>query len=202
MRKIIASAAGILVCVAWLTAPGNGFAETKNSLNVGFAGGAAPDASATVFLAEYERGLSSKLSILGRLGAIDYSYDDGTYVEDGDGNGLDVGVRIYPSGGMKGIYFGGAVGLWNTDWTFTDDKGTFYQTQGKGSSTAVRLDLEVGARIKFGTAPVSLMPSFHLGNYFSVSDDCTYTAGAVGSCSQSSDFNLYAYFGVAAGFSF
>lgn len=202
MKKRLIMATIIVGVLIGLAVPAVVLAEPRNSINLTGAAGFAPDASASGFFVEYERLVGEKVSLLGRFGSTSYSFDDSVYVEDGDGSGVDLGVRLYPQGGMKGLYFGGSLGFWSSDWTFTDDMGTFYQTTGTGSSDAVRLDLEIGGRFNLGSGPVSLMPSFHLGNYFSVSDDCTYTSGATGACDNSAEFNLYAYLGLAVGFAF
>lgn len=203
MRTVLIVTISVLVCCIGMAMPGISFGEARNSINIGGAVGAAPSATASAFLGEYERSLNNKLSVLGRVGSYTYSFDDGTYVENNDGSGVDFGVRIYPMGGMKGLYFGGAFGFWSSDWTFTDDKGKSYQTQGKGSSDAVRLDLEIGGRFPLGRGPVSLMPSFHLGNFFSTDSSCTYTSGPyVGSCTKDSNFGVYSYLGLSVGIAF
>jgi len=152
---------------------GIGSAEPDNSINIGGAGIAASDATASMFFVEYEPALSSNVSLLGRLGSMTYNSDDGVYVEDGDVKGINFGMRIYPSGGMRDFYFGGAIGFGSSEWTFTNNKGQLYETQGKGTSDEVRLDLDVGDRFLLGSGPVSLMPSFHLGNVSSIDNTCT-----------------------------
>jgi len=201
MKKLLTVAAGLAITCLVVAFPRVSSAAS-DSINIGVGGAVAPDTSASAFFGEYEHALGNKVSVLGRVGGVNYSYDDGTYAEDGDVKGADIGVRIYPGGGMKGFFFGAGAGIWTSDWTFIDDKGTFYETRGKGTSDAVRLDLEVGGRFPLGSGPVSLMPSFHLVNFFSTGNTCTFTKGATGSCSNETDLGVYTLVSVSAGFAF
>src|SRR5574341_847435 len=104
MKKMSIVLFGLLVCMTVTPFVGTASAKTassaENSVNAGFA--ALPglfDTEATVFFVEYERKLGDKISILGRFGVLDYEFDDGSYTEDGDGPGFDVGVRFYPMAG-------------------------------------------------------------------------------------------------------
>src|SRR3990172_11204562 len=147
MKKIGIVLFGLLVCMTVTLFVGTASAKTassaENSVNAGFA--ALPglfDTEATVFFVEYERKLGDKISILGRFGMLDYEFDDGSYMEDGDGPGFDVGVRFYPmAGAMEKLYIGGSAGLWKTDWTYTDLSyfGTPF-VSGSGDTTAGKIE--------------------------------------------------------------
>lgn len=207
MKKICMVVAAVILAGVCLAAPGSGYAAAKNSVNIGAGGLVGPDLTASLFFAEYERLIAGKMALFVRGGQVHYSYDDGTYVEDGDPKGFDVGVRAYLTGhgAMKGFYIGGALGSWQTDWTFTDDKGTSYESQGKGDSSAVRADLEVGARLPLGSERVSLMPAFHLGHFFSSSSSCEYTSPSylVGTpCDKDTQVGFYGFLSVAVGIAF
>lgn len=184
--------------------PETGFTGPQNSINLGAGGMVGPNTTASAFFIEYERLLGSRIAVFGRGGSVSYTYDDGTYVEDGDPKGFDIGVRAYPMGrgGMKGFYVGGALGYWKTDWTFTDDKGYTYEKRGKGDSSSVRADIEVGGRFNLGTETVSIMPAFHIGHFFSSSNSCTYTYGASGTCNKDSEVGLYGFFALSVGIAF
>ena len=177
MMKKLSAAVFVMIVTAIMVFPTTGFADAKNSINLGAGGMVGPDTSAAAFFGEYERLLGSRVAIFGRVGSVSYTYDDGYYIEDGDPKGFDIGVRAYPmgSGGMKGFYVGGAIGFWKTEWTFTDDKGYSYETRGKGNSSAIRADIEVGGRFNLGTETVSLIPAFHIGHFFGTSESCSYT---------------------------
>lgn len=204
MKKIVVVAVGVLLCLAGVAAPGAALAE-DNSINFGGMGIVAPDASGSVFYGEYERLMNKNLSLFVRLGSLDYSYDDGEYTEDGDGPGIDVGVRRYSSGdGMKGFYFGGAVGIWTTDWTYTD---TYYVTtspyySGKGDSTALKVDFEIGGRIPMGSSNWSFIPSFHIGSFIGVDDECNSTSVPGADCGVESEVGIYSLLGLGFGVEF
>jgi hypothetical protein len=186
--------------------PGGLCAEPESSVNLGI--GAAskilPHCTATIFLVEYERMYGPKLTVLGRASGVDYRFDDGTYREDGRPRGVDVGVRYYPSGGMRGFYFGGALGYWKADWTFTEYRGQPSESQGKGDFKGVRADVDIGGRIQTASPRVSILPALHFGRFFS-SNACEYTAPAsrVGtSCSRESEVTSYAFLAVTVGIAF
>ncbi len=200
----------LLVCVVaavCMLMPVNAFAGAQNSINLGAGGMVGPDTTASAFFVEYERLLGGRMALFVRGGQVKYTFDDGTYVEDGEPKGFDIGVRAYPmgGGGMRGFFVGGGIGSWKTDWTFTDDKGRTFETRGKGDSTAVRADIEVGGRFNLGTETVSLMPAFHIGHFFSSSGSCKYTypANRAGqNCSQDSEIGLYGFLSVTVGIAF
>ncbi len=102
----------VVVVAAGMISPGTVFAEPENSVNIGV--GAAshilPHCKATVAFVECEHMLGPKLAVLGRGSGVNYKFDDGNYVEKGRLRGGDIGLRYYPSSGMKGLFFGGALG--------------------------------------------------------------------------------------------
>ena len=207
MRRPMLIVLFIAVVVAGVMAPGIVSAETKNSVNLGVGGLIAPDLTASAFFVEYERMIGSRIAVLGRGGGVNYTFDNDTYREEGKPKGVDIGVRAYPGGdgAMKGLFVGGAIGWWKTDWTFIDDQGKSYESHGKGDSSAIRADLEIGGRFMLGNSPVSLMPAFHLGHFFSSSNSCSYTAPAsrVGTtCDKTSEVGFYSFLVVTVGIGF
>jgi len=198
----------LLVCVAaaGVMSPVIVFAELESSVNLGF--GAAsrilPHCKANVAFAEYEHMLSSTLAVLGRGSGVNYKFDDGNYVEKGRLRGVDVGVRYYPSGGMKGFFVGGALGYWKSNWQFTDEKGKTSESQGKGDFTAIRADVDFGWRFPISSSSISILPEAHIGKFFR-SASCEYTAPAslVGTeCSKDSEIGYYAFLAVSVGIAF
>lgn len=211
MGRISSGVLGVLLCFAVLLCTGTAFAaggEGDNSVNAGFA--VLPglfDTDAAVIFVEYERKLADKLTIIGRFGALDYDFDDGVYKESGDGPGLDVGVRFYPmSGAMKDLYIGGALGLWWTEWTYTDASWIAYGPQGfqwlmgNGKTTALKAEFEVGYRFLIPKTPVAVSPSFRTGTYLSLDDSCSTAYGLP--CGKESEIGVFAVLGVSAGFQF
>lgn len=149
-----------------------------------------------IFLLDYERMIANKFSVGGRVGAIDYETDDGSYNEKGDGNGIEATFRWYARGeGFSGFFLGAGLGYWNTDWTWTDPYDT--PNKGSGSSTAVDVNFTLGWKIGFGSSPVYFEPSIIAGNFFSVTTDSD-----TGSDSNESQLGLYAGVGLAIGFAF
>ena len=129
--------------ISLLLIPTTAAAAGDNSVNLGVAGAIGPDTTATLVFVEYERMLNNNLAILGRIGNLDYEYDDDVYLEEGDGPGLEVGVRVYPSGDGKGFYYGGAAGLWFTEWDWVDDQDDEC-TYTQGGVGACDLEAELG----------------------------------------------------------
>jgi len=205
MKNIIALVCGVLFALVVMALPGPVSAAQDNAINIGGLGLVGPDLSASAFIVEYERHLGSGMSVFGRVGVLDYSFDDGWYKEDGDGPGFDIGIRKYMgSNRMEGFYLGGTVGIWTTSWTYTDtDYSTFSQYySGKGDTTSLKVDLEVGGRFPLGSSPVSLMPSFHLGNFFSIDNTCTSTVVAGADCGNESEVGFYGLLGLSVGIAF
>ncbi len=198
---VVAVAAGVMT-------PGAVVAdEPANSVNLGVGGGfqLMPHCKGSVLFVEYERMLGSKIAVLGRGSGVHYTFDDGKYREDGRPRGIDVGVRYYTSGnGMEGFFIGGAVGYWKTDWTFTDNKGTTFESQGEGDNKSIRADIDIGGRFPIASSSVSIMPAVHFGKFFT-SNSCEYTAPAsrIGTpCSQTTEVDYYAFLAVLVGIKF
>lgn len=180
-------------------------AESVDSINLGL-GGLNPMAhcNAAVYLIEYEHSLGETFSLIGRGSGVNYRYNDGHYLEDGKLQGLDVGARYYPDGGMQGLFMGGSLGSWKGDWTFTQFQNTPSQWEGRANSNSVRLNFELGDRISVHDTNVSIMPVANLGKFFS-SRSCEATAPSsrIGTpCNQKSEVNVYLFFGVTVGIAF
>ncbi len=202
MKKIVAVAVGVLFCLAGAAAPA---LAQDQSINFGGMGLFGPDVSASVFYAEYERMLNDNHSMFIRLGSLDYDYDDGWYEEEGDGPGVDFGIRRYASGdGMKGFFIGGTVGIWTTDWSYIDrdyaPASQYYS--GEGSSTALKIDFEIGGRIPMGSGNVSFIPSFHIGSFIGIDDECNSTSVPGADCGNESEVGFYGLLGLALGVAF
>ena len=181
--------------------------EAKNSINVAFA--AAPGLgslnSATALMLEYERRVTSNLSVFGRGSSLNYKWDDDTYVEDGSGTGLGVGVRYFTSPGFKGLYVGGGVGTFKSKWDWIDDKGRSFETRGKGDSSSIQWGAELGYRIYLEGGKLSLTPAINVGSWLGGSNSCTYTAPASQAgqpCSKDSQLGFYAVASVSLGIAF
>ncbi len=197
-----------IVAVAAGTMPPEAvFAETENSINLGFGGvpRLMPHCKANVYILEYEHMLSgSKFTVFGRGSEVDYRFDDGIYVEEGKPRGADVGARYYLAGGMKGFSIGGSVGYWTADWTFINNKGTVYELRGRGENDSLRANIDIGGRFPIGSSSVSIVPAFNIGKYFS-SLSCEYTAPVswIGTaCNQDTEVHAYMFLSVTVGIGF
>jgi hypothetical protein len=205
MKRLVAALFAAAVA-AGVTAPGPVFAEPANSVNLGIGGvvQTMPHCRATLYLAEYEHMLGSKIAVLGRGSEVDYKFDDGNYREHGRPRGVDVGARFYPAGGLQGFFIGGTLGYWTSDWIFTQNKGMPDELQGKGNSDSVRANVDIGGRFPIGSSSVSIMPAVNIGKFFS-STSCEYTgpASQVGtSCSQKTEVEFYVFLAVTVGIAF
>jgi hypothetical protein len=205
MKRIIVLVCGLLFALSVMAIPGPVRAAQDNSINIGGLGVVGPDLSASAFFVEYERHMGSGMAVFGRVGVLDYSFDDGWYKEDGDGPGFDVGIRKYMgSNSMKGFYLGGTLGIWKTSWTFTDKNygpGSIYYS-GKGDTTSLKVDLELGSRFPLGSSPVALMPSFHVGHYFTMDSTCTSTSVPGADCGNEGEVGFYGVLGLSVGIAF
>jgi outer membrane autotransporter protein len=187
-----------------LAALSEGAFAQDNSVNISAGGVAGGDLSATVLMLEYERLMGQHVSVFGRVSSLDYKFDDGTYVEDGKGTGIGVGLRYWPTSPMKGLYIGGAVGYFKSDWDFIDDKGRTFESRGTGESKAIQWGAELGYRFKL-SKNVSLTPALNVGSWVGTDDSCRYTAPAsrVGTaCSKESQLGFYAVGSVSLGIAF
>ena len=159
-----------------------------------------PDLGASLFYVEYERLVSPKVSLLGRLARIDYEYDDGVYVEEGSGPMIEMGVRFYPSeNGLRGFYIGGGAGFGSADVDWTDDKGEVYETTGTADVSYFDLNFNLGSKIMLGPN-FHIEPSALIGNWFVMESDCTRSNGA--DCDTDSELGLYAIFALSVGVEF
>lgn len=138
----------------------------------------------TVPHVEYEHLVTDKLGIGARLGSITYTYEDGSYEEDGVGTGAEFILRYYPKGnGHNGFYIGGGVGFWNVAWEYTDPEDT--PVADEGTASAANINVNLGWKIPLGTDKVYIDPSIIVGNFFSLSSDDAanlgfYLGGQVG----------------------
>jgi len=181
--------------------------DAKNSINIALA--AAPGfgdlKSATVLMLEYERLVTSNLSVFGRGSSLKYKWDDDNYVEDGKGTGLGVGVRFFPSGGLKGFYVGGAVGTFKSKWDWIDEQGKISETRGNGDSSSIQWGGELGYRFNLGGGKVSLTPALNIGSWLGGDNTCTYTAPPAQAgrpCGKESELGIYAVASVSLGIAF
>jgi hypothetical protein len=207
MKRPLVLVLFVVVIAAGAIAPRTLFAEPENSVDLGFGGlpQLMPHCRANVYVVEYERMIGPNIAVLGRGGEVNYRFNNGNYVEEGRPKGIDVGVRYYSaSSGMKGLFFSGTVGYWKWDWRFTDNKGMAIESQGTGDSKAIRADLDIGGRFPIGSSPVSIMPAFHIGKFFT-SNSCEYNAPAsrVGtSCSKDTEIKFYMFLALSVGIGF
>jgi len=190
----------ILLCVLVLSialCPGISFAKgQKNAINAGGWAVLGLDLEAFVRAVEFETLLSDNLSILGRISALDYEYDESRYEEDGDGMGLGAGIRYYFSGsGLDGCYLGGSLEFWDVEYDFEENVTIL----GEGDLKAVNVSAEVGYRYMFNDN-IGIVPNARLGNFFTFDEDCTLNSGAA--CSNDSELGLYLVLGVLFTFSF
>ncbi len=196
----------VLAATFVLTLPAMLHAEPENSVNFGADGlvQLMKNCRANVYIVEYERLIGQRISVLGRGTQVSYRFDDGQYREQGRPKGVDVGLRIYPAGSMKGFFVGGSLGYWMADWTFTSDRGSPGEAQGRGDTNSIRANVDMGVRVPIGSPALSIMPVLNFGRFFS-STSCEYTGppSRVGAaCSQDTEVQYYIYLAVMAGFAF
>ncbi len=195
----------LVLVVLGMFVTGASGAESADSVNLGL-GGLNPMAhcSAKVFMLEYEHQLTSTTAFLGRGSGVNYRFDNGHYLEEGQLRGMDVGARYYPAGGMQGFFIGGTLGYWKQDRTFTQYQSTPDQWQGKANHNSFRLNIDVGDRIPIEGTNVSIMPEVNVGK-FSTSSSCEATAPAsrIGTpCSQKPEVNYYIFVELLVGLAF
>ena len=135
--------------------------------------------------------LNSRLSLGVLVGQVDYEYDDlPDYWEEGDGPGGQIDLRVYRSGrGLRGFYWGGGLGVWNTDYEWREDVGTGFETSGSGSSTDVELHFLIGGKIHFGDSGIFLDPSLKIGSWLDAGGD-------------ENDAGIYGFGSLSVGFAF
>lgn len=179
----------------------------RNSINL--AAAAAPGIgdlkSGTVAMLEYERMVSSNLSVFGRASSLKYKWDDKVYLEDGKGTGLGLGLRYFPTSAMKGFYLGGAIAAFKSKWDWVDDQGMAFESRGNGDSTSVQWGAELGYRFDLGGGSVSLTPALNVGSWLGGSNSCTYTRPAAQAgrpCAKESELGFYAVVSLSLGVAF
>ena len=191
--KLLKSITSLIIICAALGFQTNSYAlEGDNSIK--FTGGF--NNVGSLFLVDYERMIADQFAVGGRVGFIDYEVEDGSYTENGDGNGLEATFRWYPKAdGFNGFFIGGALGFWNTDWSWTDPNDS--PTRGSGSSFAFNINFNLGWKFGFGSSPVYIEPSLIAGNFFSID-----TTDDTGTEEYESDLGIYAALALAIGFTF
>ena len=193
MKKIVrgVTCAGCLLAATLL---GNGPAAADEAVNFRIAGGVGPDLSAIAVYAEYEMMSADNLSVLVRGGYLNYEHDDDGYEEDGDGPGIEAGLRVYPRGKTdRGMFVGFLAGIWDTDWDWVDHKGRPSETRGSGSTVALNIGVEFGGKISMGDR-VYLMPAVQVGNWSGLDEDCE-PAG----CDKKTELGFYAVGSIGLG---
>jgi hypothetical protein len=164
MKKYILTIV-VFIFAAFNSGPKTCLAETENNaINISYEYGGGFCEELNQFSIEYEHLFKeTRISLFGRYSAADYSDGDGGWFssgEDGDINGVDLGVRFYPIGGkrMDKLFIGGAFGFFQNDWKESYSEVTY-------SENVTRLDTEIGYRFNTKSKRVSITPSGHLGYY-------------------------------------
>ncbi len=205
MKRAFGNVLIIAALVYAISMPERVSGEPSNSVNLGIGtSDILPHCRATLSLLEYERVLVPKITALARGSGVHYRFDDGEHVEEGRPRGADVGARYYFSGGMQGLFIGGSLGYWRSDWTFTHYKDTPRQFQGAATSESIRLNVDIGGRYPIGSSPVSIIPALDVGRFFTrTSCEFTSPASLVGTpCSEDSEVREYVFLAVSAGIEF
>jgi len=185
----LALGAGLLLVVP---VGANAADNTQNAITLGIHGGGGAGASAVAGTLEYERLMNDWLSIGVRVGGLSYDFEEDSYEESGDGTGIDAAVRFYfTSNGLEGPHVAIHLGVWQTDWEWTDP--TDSPRAGSGSSTSTNLSAAFGWKFRIGDSFV-LQPSLTVGDFLANSTDDTGT--------QEQELGFYAMVGVALGFAF
>jgi hypothetical protein len=155
-----------IAALAIMLLPAVALAE-GNLVSFGFGGGSSFDSEGAVGFAEFERLLSDRLGLAFRAGVLDYEYDDGDNLEEGDGPGVEAAVRFYLGGtAPEGFYLGGGLGVWFTEWTYIDDYPYSYRRAGSGDSTSLEVHFALGAHFAVADK-VMLTPAFQIGSFIS-----------------------------------
>jgi len=121
---------------------------------------------------QYENLLSPSLSLGGRLLAMEYTYDDGSYHETGDGIGGEFLVSYhFRNQGFLGPYVTVALGYFDSDWEWKDPYSSG-ATGGRGSTKGAEASASFGWRFALGRN-FYLDPSITVGNFFGRGKDST-----------------------------
>ncbi len=173
MKKIRITVIGAgFSLILLLFSPFISFVNADDAFNFRLAGGGGEDLIAIAVYGEYEMSLSDDFSFVGRVGYLNYEFDDDNFDEEGDGPGIEAGFRIYPrSNAIEGFFIGGVVGVWDTDWDWIDNKGRPSETRGSGSTLALHIGAEIGGKIPLGRR-VYLIPAVQIGNWSGLDDEC------------------------------
>jgi len=186
-------------------AQGSLAAETENSINLGLGGiNPMPHCDANIYTIEYEHRIYPRVTLLGRGSAVDYTSDEKNYYEDGNLQGIDLGLRYYPAAPKNGVYVGASAGYWTGDWDFKKNATKPTYQEGEADSHSLRVNFDLGYRYQIHETNISIMPEIDFGKFFS-SSSCHYTAPAsqIGvNCDQESVVNGYIFAGVTVGLSF
>jgi len=186
----------------FLALPAGALAQgVNNSINLAVA--AIPtigDLGATVGMIEYERLVAQKVSVFVRGSSLKYKWDDGVYVEDGNGTGFGGGARFFFQGGLKGLYVGGAVSAFKTKWDWTDSSSSPPFNSGRGETNSIQWGAEVGYRLNLGSERISVTPALNLGSWLGGANTCTNSNGS--SCSKESELGFYVVPSVALNVAF
>lgn len=179
--------------------------EKLHSINAGIGGlNPMPHCEATIYTLEYEQQTWPAIALLGRISGVDYTSDETNYVEEGTLQGVDLGMRYYPSTKKQGFYMGASAGYWTGDWEFEKNATKPIRQVGEADSRSVRVNFDLGYRYPIKGTTISVIPKVDLGKFFS-SSSCDYTAPAtqIGlDCDQESVVNGYIFASVLVGFEF
>lgn len=195
----------LILIIAGTVVTGASAAESANSIDIGLGGlNPLPHCNVYVSMIDYEHQITPTTTFQVQGSLIHYKYDDGHYLDQGRLKGMDVGARYYPASGMRGFFWGGTIGYWNEDRTFTQYQNTPNQWQGKGNNNAFRLNIDIGDRIQIQGTNVSIMPVVSLGKFFFPSScEVTAPAAQIGNpCSRRPEANYFIFAGVSAGIVF
>ena len=149
---------------------GQASAQTaRNAVSVG--AGLHPLGSA-VPVVQYEYLLNDRLSIGGKYIGLEYTYDDDSYHETGDGQGAEVLVTYHFRGqGHQGPYFAAGLGYFDVDWDWKDP-GTGGPQSGRGSTKGAEVSASFGWKFPLGRS-FYIDPSITAGNFFGSGKDST-----------------------------
>jgi len=189
-----------VVLIGGLIASAGAMAQ-NNSLNLAIA--TAPPIGdlrkGTVTMLEYEHMVSPGWTIFARGSSLSYKWDEGDYVEEGDGKAIGAGFRYYFNRRLEGMYVGGALSRFDTDWTYNE-----YSYAGKGNSKTIQWGAEAGYRFRLGNN-FSLTPALNIGQWAGGSGGCTYTEPSSlrgRACDQESSLGFYSAVSVGLNFMF
>ena len=157
---------------ALLVAAGQAVAQaSRNAISLG--GGVHPLGSVAPVVT-YEFLLNNRVSIGARYVSLEYTYDDGTYHETGDGGGPEIIAHIYfQNQGFKGPYVAAALGNFSVDWEWRDPTASGPRS-GSGKTSGLEVSAAFGWKIPLGSN-FYLDPSITVGNWFGTAKDNTGT---------------------------